>query len=473
MVFHRLPERIMKVSLTRSPSCTTRIIPVPKEGASLVPDFEGEKGTIAVTYENDRTQILCGIGERGSCTENDLRGAAARAVRKARDLKRTSVTLEISGDTLSSESGRKAFLEGALLGAYSFAKYKSSPPPELTKIEVTGGTLSQKDIKAITRIVESVNLARDLVNENAGVMIPEQLAAQARAIAKKGSFKIKVMTETAIDKEGLGLLKAVGQGSPYPPRLIILEYKGDPKSKRVTAILGKGITFDSGGQNLKPNGHIEDMRIDMGGAAAVLGTMNALALTKPKVNVIGVVAAAHNAIDGRSYFPGDIYRSYSGKTVEIMNTDAEGRLVLADAIAYCRKHYAPSEMIDLATLTGGILIALGNSIAGLFSNNDQVSEELFASGEKTGERLWRFPLYEEFSEAMKSDLADLRNLSKFKKGHASSITAAAFLQHFVEDTPWAHLDIAGTAYNQGEAKGETPKYGTGFGVRLLIDYLTK
>ena len=211
----------------------------------------------------------------------------------------------------------------------------------------------------------------------------------------------------------------------------------------------------------------------MSGAAAVLGIMKTLSALKLKVNVIGVIAAAHNAIDGKSYFPGDIHKSYSGKTVEILNTDAEGRLALVDGISYCIKHYNPSEVIDLATLTGSIVTAIGDTIAGLFSNSDTMADKLFQSGEKTGERLWRMPMYDEHRESMKSDIADLRNISKMSGGHAGSITAAAFLESFVEGTSWAHIDIAGTAFNEGEIRGEVVKLGTGFGVRLIMDYLTQ
>jgi leucyl aminopeptidase len=212
------------------------------------------------------------------------------------------------------------------------------------------------------------------------------------------------------------------------------------------------------------------MRSDMAGAAAVLGLMKALTILKPRLNVIGVIPAAHNAMDGLSYFPGDVYRSYSGKTVEISNTDAEGRLVLADALSYVQKHHKPSALIDLATLTGAIVVALGDTLAGLFSNDDTLAQQLIQAGEKTGERLWRMPLGEEHSEAIKGDLADLRNTGK-KKGQAGSSVGAAFLKEFVGELPWAHLDIAGTAFNENETRGEVPRYATGFGIRLLLQYL--
>ncbi|MDO5577590.1 MAG: M17 family metallopeptidase, partial [Fibrobacter sp.] len=263
----------------------------------------------------------------------------------------------------------------------------------------------------------------------------------------------------------------VGAGSSTPPRLIIMEYTGNKNDSFKTALIGKGITFDSGGQNLKPTGHIETMRSDMAGASIVLGVINALVELKAPVNVTGVIAAAHNAIGANAFFPGDIYKSYSGKTIEICSTDAEGRLVLADAISYCINNFKPDKIIDFATLTGAVVTALGEIVAGLFSNNDTLAAKLFDAGEICGERLWRLPMYKMYCDSIKSDIADLRNLSKFKKGTASSITAAAFLKEFVGDIPWAHIDIAGTAFNEGAACGEIPQFATGFGVRLFLEYV--
>jgi len=360
---------------------------------------------------------------------------------------------------------------GALLGAYSFDRFKTKKTPTVLEINAVSEHLNRQDVGRISTRAEAVNYARDLVSDNASSIFPERLAREARSICRKGGMRCRILNEKEIKAQGLGLLEAVGQASPYPPRLIVMKYDGNPRSKQKTAIVGKGITFDSGGQNLKTSGHIETMRLDMAGAAAVLGTMKALGGLKPLVNVIGVIPAAHNAVGNTAYFPGDVYTSYSGKTVEITNTDAEGRLVLADAFSWVQKKENPSEIIDLATLTGAVLVALGDTVAGLFSNDERVANKLYAAGERTGERVWRLPVYEEHREAMKSDLADLRNTSKLKKGYAGSITGAAFLQEFVEKIPWAHIDIAGTAFNEGEPRGEAPRFGTGFGVRLLLDYL--
>lgn len=461
----------MKVKIVKSSNIDTQIRFITKEDAGAIRDFKGESGNIAVIYDKKQTLIYCGLGEKKKVTTDTIRGAAAGGIKRAVDLKRKRVALIDPKPGRAVDHSSVSCLEGALLGAYSFGKYKTEKPHGISLCEFVTAGISRHEADTVSAVCDCTFYARDLVNDNAHVTYPEQLAREARKIASSNSVSCTVLTEREISRKGLGLLEAVGQGSPYPPRLIIMRYSGNKNSKKQSAIIGKGITFDSGGQNLKPSGHIETMRCDMSGAAAVLGTMKALTILKPKINVLGVVAAAHNAIGAKSYFPGDIYKSHSGKTVEITNADAEGRLVLADAFSYVQKHYKPAEIIDLATLTGAILVALGDTMAGLFSNDESLSRKLFDAGEKTGERLWRIPVREEHEEAMKSDLADLRNTSKLKNGYAGSITGAAFLKEFIKEIPWAHLDIAGTAYNEGEARGEVPKYGTGFGVRLLVEYL--
>lgn len=461
----------MKVESVKKVKSIFQIHFMSEESAKAIPDFTGKKNEVAVRYDGKTTIIYCGVGPVDKCIASAVRSVAAKATRLAGDKKYKEVSLILSTLPQSRKELEVAALQGALAGAYNFGKFKSEKPVVVDSIELVGTTLDAAEIKRIQTISVCVNEARDLVNDNAHEIYPEILAQKARAIGRETAITVKVLSEKEIARLGMGLLSAVGQGSPNPPRLIIMEYKGDRSSKKRTAIIGKGITFDSGGQNLKPTGSIETMRCDMAGAAAVLGIMDALGTLKPKINVVGVVAAAHNAIDGTAYFPGDIYKSFLGKTVQIDSTDAEGRLVLADAIAYTIKQFKPTAVIDLATLTGGILIALGDFVAGLFSNDDSLANALYTTGEQVGERLWRFPIYEEYSEAMKGDLSDLRNVSKLKKSHAAAICGAAFLQEFVGTTSWAHIDIAGTAYNEGEARGEVPKFGTGFGVRLITGYL--
>ncbi len=460
----------MELSCSKKPHFFTYIhFLIPEELS--IPDFKADEGEIVHRYEKDITNIYCGLGTGDAATWR-VRYCAAKAIQKALDLKRSEVSIVLDQKLCSLEVST-AVVEGIVLGAYKFHKYKSEPAEKIKKVEITGSTLTSADLKRIKSITDAVCYARDLVNSNAHEITPEYLEKEARKLSENKSVTLEVLTEKELKKNGLNLIHAVGQASATPPRLIFIDYKGNTRSNKRIALVGKGITFDSGGQNLKPTGHIELMRMDMAGAAVVLGVMRALAAIKAPVNVTGVVAAAHNAVGSNAYFPGDVYKSYSGKTVEILSTDAEGRLVLADALSYCIKKYAPQEIIDFATLTGGILSALGEIIAGLFSNNDTLAQSLFSSGEATGERLWRFPLYKEYCDSLKSDIADLRNLSKFKKGYASPIIGAAFIKEFIGETSWAHIDIAGTAYNEGQCKGDLPQFGTGFGVRLMMHYLSK
>lgn len=437
----------------------------------LPPGVSSEKGATSIRAQDSTTIIYAGIGEKRECTTSVLRTVAAKAAQRVIELKQSSVSCLIPASLCKSSADECALIDGFMLGSYRFTKYRSDPPPALTVLELVGSSCKPAVVQRQMAICNAVNYSRSLVNENASVMTPAKLVEEARILAKMEHISITVLDEKALIAKKLNLITAVGGGSATPPALIILEYRGNRSSSTKTAIVGKGITFDSGGQNLKPTGSIETMRCDMAGAAAVLGVFTACAQTRPPINLIGVIPAAHNALGSKAYFPGDIYTSYSGKTVEIWNTDAEGRLVLADAIAYCRDHYKPDCIIDLATLTGGILTALGELVAGLFSTSDALAAALFAAGEKSGERLWRFPLYTEYCDSLKGDLGDVRNTSKFKKGYASSITGAAFIREFVGNTPWAHLDIAGTAFNEGAQRGEIPQYGTGFGVRLLLTYL--
>jgi leucyl aminopeptidase len=460
----------MKLKISKAASFSTVVVFRVKGATPALQDFMGEKGDMTVRYEGKRATIYCGLGDKTTVTSALVRGAAASGIRHALHLKRSEVTVIAPDEIDRKQALWRSALEGAVLGAYSFEKYKSEKEAKLGALEIVSGIMPIGEAQRVVSLCESVNYAKDLVNDNAHVVTPEYCANEAKEIAEKGRMKCVVLDEKAIVKKGLGLLMAVGQGSAYMPRLVFLEYRGDPKSSELTAIVGKGITFDSGGQNLKPTGYIETMRTDMAGAAAILGTMRALGAFRPKKNVLGVLSLAQNAIGRNAFFPGDVYTSYCGKTVEINSTDAEGRLVLADAISYCIDQYKPSRVIDFATLTGGIITALGTTVAGLFSNDEKLSKELFNAGERADERLWAFPLYKEYIESMKSDIADLRNTSKKKKGWASSITGAAFIKEFVGKTSWAHIDIAGTAFNEDGDSGVVGQGATGFGIRLLAEY---
>ncbi len=318
-------------------------------------------------------------------------------------------------------------------------------------------------------ISEGVYYARDLINSNADEVTPQYFANCARTIAKDYSHvKATILDKAHIQKEGLHLLMAVNRGSNLDPAFIILQYKGDPKSKEHVVMVGKGITYDTGGLNLKPTGSMETMKCDMSGAAACLGAILAVARLKMKVNFSIVIPSTENGIDANSFKPGDVYKSYAGKTVEMTNSDAEGRLVLADALAYAIKKMEPTQLIDIATLTGAIEVALGSEASGLMSTDDKLAEALMKAGETTFERLWRMPLYDEYKERLKSDIADLKSWNG--RGAGANV-AATFLRAFVDEKiPWAHIDIAGTAFLQ-EAKKYQPKYAIGVGVRLMLEYL--
>ncbi len=357
---------------------------------------------------------------------------------------------------------------GARSRSYRFDKYrtklKETDKPSLTKVTVmcAGASAAKAVYAPLDHVLNGVFAARDLVNEPANTLHPAEFAKRARALSKLG-LKVEVLGEAQMAKLGMGALLAVGQGSAQKSQLIILKWQGAPKSnKPPLALVGKGVCFDSGGISLKPGAGMGDMKGDMGGAAAVFGAMAALAGRRAKANVIGILACVENMPGPDAQRPGDIITSMSGQTIEVLNTDAEGRLVLADAMTYAQRKYKPRAVIDVATLTGAITIALGDAYAGLFSNKDDLSAQIDAAGKAVGEPVWRMPMGSQYDAKIKSKFADMQNISS--AAGAGSITAAQFLLRFIEnDTPWAHLDIAGVAWSS-DAK---PSWGSGFGVRLL------
>ena len=312
---------------------------------------------------------------------------------------------------------------------------------------------------------KATNYTRDLVNLPPNVVYPAYLAREALKL-KSANCKVTVFDKKALIKGRFGGILAVGQGSIHEPHLVVIEY--NPKGKKTIALVGKGITFDSGGLNIKPGGYMETMKCDMSGAGAVLGIIKAAKELKFSQRIIGVLCCAENMPGGLSYRPDDILTMYNGKTVEVGNTDAEGRLVLADGLAYVEKKYSPDQIIDYATLTGACVVALGFHTAGLLTKNDDMASGLSAAGMNCGDRVWRLPLWDDYKDLMKSSVADVRNISSGRD--SGTITAAIFLNHFVEKTPWAHIDIAGTAFRK-EAFYYHPKNGTGAGVRLTLNYL--
>ena len=359
---------------------------------------------------------------------------------------------------------------GAMMRAYSFDRYKTKrkdedeDEPKQRKLTI-GAADADKARKAWTAkeaIADGVVIARDLVNEPANILYPEEFARRAAALKKVG-VEVEILDEKALTKLKMNALLGVGQGSVRESRVVVMRWNGGKKGDKPLGFIGKGVCFDTGGISIKPASGMEDMKGDMAGAACVVGLMHAFAARKAKVNVIGAIGLVENMPDGNAQRPGDIVTSMSGQTIEIINTDAEGRLVLADVLWYIAKTYKPEFMIDLATLTGAIIVALGNEYAGLFSNNDTLAERLVEAGKLTGERVWRMPLGPEYDKQIDSKFADMKNTGGRMGG---AITAAQFLQRFVDKTPWAHLDIAGTG--MGSPQSDINKsWGSGYGVRLL------
>ncbi len=359
-----------------------------------------------------------------------------------------------------------AIAMGMLLRAYRFDKYKTKgdKPGKPGKVTIlcADPAAAKKEFADVQAVADGVILARDLVNEPANILGPVEFAAKAKELEELG-VEVEILTEKEMKKLGMGALLGVAQGSVRPPRMAIMQWKGGKAKDKPIAFIGKGVVFDSGGISIKPAAGMEDMKGDMGGAAAVTGLMHTLAARKAKANVIGIIGLVENMVDGNAQRPGDIVTSMSGQTIEVLNTDAEGRLVLCDSLHYCNERFKPVFMVNLATLTGAIMIALGQEHAGLFSNDDELATRLFEAGQETGEKLWRMPLGPEYDKLIDSKNADMKNIGG---RYGGAITAAQFLKRFVGETPWAHLDVAGTA--MGSPSSDISKgWASGYGVRLL------
>ena len=419
--------------------------------------------------------LLAGLGKRDKFTPERLRRAVGTALKKLTSAGIDRAAIQVGADCVD------AVVDAAELVNYRFAKYKA---PNDDRTEVKSLTLClppRSDLRAAKQAVARAqtvaaasNYARDIGNTPGNIVYPAVLADYARQLAKEYNLKCTVLNKAALEKENFGGLLAVGGGSAREPHLIVLEYNGAPDTNaRPIALVGKAITFDTGGISIKPADKMDEMKFDKCGGCAVLGSMRAIAELKLPLNVLGVIASAENMPSATSYRPGDIVTSYRGAdkravTIEVLNTDAEGRVVLGDALAYARERGAQA-IIDLATLTGACVVALGNCAAGLLGNDDALQEKLRAAGNRTGERVWPLPLWQEYKDKIKSDVADIKNTGGREAG---AITAAAFLAKYVGDTPWAHLDIAGTAWTT-EERPYLAKGATGFGVRLLLDLLSR
>ncbi len=439
-------------------------------------DFKGKAAETALLYlegEKESRLLLLGLGKKQSQTAESLRRSYASALKAALAKKNKSIHLVFPKfEKLPLEEALCGICEGIFLANYAFTQLKSEtlkmdPPVLLERLSISGiDRKFQKQIDRLEIIASAVSAVRDLVNGNADEIYPARLAKEALSMGK--GIKTVVLDKKGLETAGMGLLLAVGRAAKEGPCLICSSYRGNPKSNETIVLVGKGITYDTGGLCLKQPDNMSTMKSDMAGAAIVLAAVKLAAELELKVNVTALAPAAENAIGSGSYKLGDVYRSCSGKTVEILNTDAEGRLVLADAIGYAVKHLHPTCIIDAGTLTGGIVIALGEEIAGLFSNDEQIVKELTEASAKTGESVWRMPLYD-YKESLRSEIADLANVGGKEAG---AMKCALFLQEFTNGVPWAHIDLAGPAY-LSKSKYYHPAKATGWGLRLLVEFLER
>ena len=441
-------------------------------------NFTGKKGeTLTLVHPNATPNYIIIAGAGGKSTAalqaQEIGGAIAAAAIAAKVVEVEVIAQLPKSFTLSAAEAAANLAFGARLRSYRFDMYRTKVKPENQPKLKSFNFISADADKArklfapFSALADGISFTRDLVTEPPNVLYPASYAERCRALSKLG-VKVEVLGEAAMKKLGMHTLLGVGQGSERESQLVVMQYYGGKKGAKPVALIGKGVCFDTGGISIKPSNGMEDMKYDMAGSAAVVGTMHALAARKAKVNVVGVIGLVENMPDGNAQRPSDVVTSMSGQTVEVLNTDAEGRLVLADCLWYAQSRFKPQCMVDLATLTGAIVVALGSSRAGLMSNNDKLCEALSAAGMRTEEKIWRLPLGQEYDDLINSEIADMQNISNGRE--AGSITAAQFLQRFVNDVPWAHLDIAGVAWAE-KANALTPKGAMGWGVRLLVDWI--
>lgn len=456
---------------------------LPVEVANLLEpdDFRGRSGQTLLLYPrgavSPRRLLLVGLGKAEKLSPELVRRAAATALQSARELQVAEMTIGAAGDMPGDDSTvGQALAEGLVLGAYRYWHYRTGLDAERT-FAVRAATIVARANEEQVRtglskgqiIGNGVAYARDLVNSPGGVMTPAALAQQAVELGQRLGLNVKVWDKTQLDAEGFGGILAVGCGSANDPRFIVLEYGTAAAGTPTICLAGKGLTFDSGGLSLKPADAMETMKSDMGGAAAVLGAMQVVSELKLPLHVVGLIAAAENMPSATAYRPGDVIKTLSGKTVEVLNTDAEGRIILSDALFYAQR-YDPAAIVELSTLTGAAIIALGAHASGMMGTNQELMDKVAKAGEASGERVWQLPLWDEYREMIKSDIADIKNIGGRPAG---AITAGAFLAAFTGDYPFVHLDIAGTAWVDRPAKPYEARGGTGVGVRLLAEFLAQ
>ena len=441
-------------------------------------DYKGKKDETLLVYSSGKAQriLLVSVGKASEITRSAVRRAAAIAAKRTRSLGTTTFSLAVTKEargSLGAAELAQVLIEGAAQGGWQFTELKKQPEdpkPDLESVELVIDAGDKTAAEAGRRIGDAIAagylFTRNLQMQPGNVCTPSYLAEEARKLAAAHGFKATILDKAQIKKEGMGALLAVAQGSAEEPRFIVLEYAGG--SGPPVALIGKGVTFDSGGISIKPASNMEDMKFDKSGATAVLGTFEVLGRLKPKINVVGLIPATENLPSGTAIKPGDVVKSHLGKTIEIINTDAEGRLILCDALSYARR-FKPVAAIDAATLTGAVVIALGHHAIGMLGNDEGLLAEVRDAGERAGERCWPLPLWEEYRELLKSDVADVKNSGGRSAG---TIAGAWFLREFVDSFPWVHLDIAGTAYLEGESASHA-KGPTGIGVRLFTEFLLK
>jgi leucyl aminopeptidase len=436
----------------------------------------GEVGIVHAFGQPDKLGAkmiaVAGLGKMEGFDTDRIRavsGEVCRALRKLNCRRIATVLHGSGGGGIAPEASAQAIAEGALLGLYTFTRYRKPEQEDVAEVvmvvkeESTVPILQEAIFKGRT-MAEAANLARDMVNEPANYMTPSLMAQAATSIASERGLECKILDREDMQALGMGALLGVARGSVQPPKLIILSYRGEEGSDRALGLLGKGITFDSGGISIKPSEGMGEMKSDMAGAAAVMAALAGIGRLKPPVNVTAIIPATENLPSGNALKPGDVLEAMNGKTIEVISTDAEGRLILADALCYARK-LGLSPLVDVATLTGACRIALGTRYAGLFANDQDLADKVLKAAQVTGERIWQMPLPDEYKEQIKSDIADIKNTGE-RPGAA--ITAALFLSEFAADTPWAHIDIAGPAYGNKEV-GYLLKGASGFGARTLIE----
>ena len=444
-------------------------------------DFESKESQVELLYIKNKRIILAGVGLKKDLTLEKIRKACAKGMKTAESCKVKKAAVEIFNDVESkytAEDIAKAQAESSVLALYNYDKYKTENNKNNVRVSditfFTQVSLSEKQYKEIREgiktgkiIAESTNLARDLGNEPPSVAHPDFIAKSVVDMGKKSNFDVKVLRERDIERLKMGCVLAVARGSEHEPRFLIMRYNGGAKGDKPIVLIGKGVTFDSGGINLKPATGMEKMKMDMCGAAAVIGVFNAVSKLKLKVNLVGLTPLVENMPSGQAIKPGDIIKSYDGKTIEIGNTDAEGRLILADALSYAAK-FKPKYVIDMATLTGASIIALGHLAIATVGNNPELTNKVIEAGNEVFERVWELPLWDEYIKMMDSDTADVSNTGPARQ--AGTILGGAFLKRFIGDYPWSHLDIAGTAINNTPSE-YIPKHATGVGVRLITQFI--